>query len=242
MSSFASIYLVPVWWFIFGILDLSNPEQGLFEGFIYPFSIIIPAFFLGYSYNVAVDIREKGWEEIDEFIIQMFAFVILFVIASYGKSEGDSGLFVQIIRELYAMGATVPVEEQVELSNIVNFFLACTIYFSIVFITHRRQKFIRKKEDIESNRKKALKAKQKREKQKLNEILKSIGQLNIENGDLQRSINVLQPKLKKLTDKEKDLNNKIASLEEKIRSEKLSFDKLKGKYPFLSKATIIHNR
>lgn len=241
MSSFASIYLVPVWWFIFGFLNLFNPEQGPLEGIIYPFSIIIPAFFLGLSYNTAIDMTKKGWEFFDEFIIQIFALALLIVIASYGKSEGDSGLFAQFIRELYAMGATVTVEEQVELFNIVNFFLACTVYYSIVFITNPRQ-LIRKKEYIESNRKKDLKEKQKGEKQKLNEILKSIGQLDIENGDLQRSINVLQPKLKKLTDKEKDLNNRIASLEEKIRSEKLSFDKLKRKYPFLSKATIIHNR
>jgi hypothetical protein len=233
---------VPVWWFIFVFLNIFNPEQGPLEGIIYPFSIIIPAFFLGLSYNAAVDIRKKGWEFFDEFIIQIFAFTFLAGISSYGKSEGYSGLFAQFIRELYAMGATVPVEEQAELFYIVNLFLACTVYYSIVFITHRRQKFIRKKEGIESNRKKDLKEKQKGEKQKLNEMMKSIGRLYSENRDLQGSINVMQPKLKKLTDKEKDLNNKIASLEEKIRSEKLSFDKLKRKYPFLSKATIIHNR
>ena len=66
--------------------------------------------------------------------------------------------------------------------------------------------------------------------------------LQLENIKIAKSIELLELKLERVTNKKNAINNKITSLEEKIRSEKLSFDTLKGKYPFLSKATIVHNR
>jgi hypothetical protein len=90
-----------------------------------------------------------------------------------------------------------------------------------------------KERDIEEEQNKLERQKNKLQRKK---------NLQLENIRIEKSIELLELKLERVTNKKNAINNQITSLEEKIRSEKLSFDTLKGKYPFLSKATIVHNR
>ena len=93
-----------------------------------------------------------------------------------------------------------------------------------------------KKEEKEKVSQKKLAAREEKNK------LVRIDKLRREIETMKGSIGLLKSKQEKVTNKKNVINNKITSLEENIRLEKLSFDRLKGKYPFLSKATVIHNR
>ena len=121
--------------------------------------------------------------------------------------------------------------------------LALLVFYAIYFYSVRLNSLdnaaalrSKKEEKEKVSQKKKLAAREEKNK------LVRIDKLRREIETMKGSIGLLKSKQEKVTNKKNVINNKITSLEENIRLEKLSFDRLKGKYPFLSKATVIHNR
>ena len=82
-----------------------------------------------------------------------------------------------------------------------------------------------------------------RQKQREKIEIKEIKDLQDQHEKISEDILKLTSKREKLKERKKKINSsKIAPLEENIQKEIKSFEKLKNKYPFLSKAKIIQNR
>jgi len=103
--------------------------------------------------------------------------------------------------------------------------------------------------ELDIHEKKEEKAEQRREKaeqirkeKRIASQIKEIKDLKDHNDEISKKLLKLESKREKLIKKKDNINTKVVSLEGTIQKESKTFEELKNKYPFLSKAKIIENR
>ena len=211
------VFLLILFWTISNVvLDVQNLPNS------YPTDLLAASFVMGISYLALSRHMNSSIDEylgtIAQIAINLSALFYIFVLSislSPTKvSDGYAGVAFLIFYAIYFFSF--------RLNNIDN----------AAALRHNKEKE-KKERDIEEEQNKLERRKNRLQRKK---------NLQLENIRIEKSIELLELKLERVTNKKNAINNQITSLEEKIRSEKLSFDTLKGKYPFLSKATIVHNR
>tara|TARA_B110000008_G_C16955890_1_gene558191 strand:- start:217 stop:861 length:645 start_codon:yes stop_codon:yes gene_type:complete len=212
------VFLLILFWTISTVvLDEQNLPNS------YPTDLLAASFVMGISYLALSRHMNSSIDEylgtIAQIAINLSALFYIFALSislsPTKESDGYAGVAFLIFYAIYFFSF--------RLNNIDN----------AAALRHNKEKE-KKERDIEEEEQNKLERQKNKLQRKKN--------LQLENIRIAKSIELLELKLERVTNKKNAINNQITSLEEKIRSEKLSFDTLKGKYPFLSKATIVHNR